>query len=78
MRGGQPAAPTSIWYELLATTDNLARSYNTTPFDIMAQDCDEVILLINYLLRKADHKPESAPAVTGSDRDESAAFWAAL
>lgn len=63
---------------MLATTDNLARSYNVTPFEIMAQDCDEVILLINYLLRKAEYAPEQTPAVVQNDREESAAFWAAL
>ncbi len=49
-----------------------------TPFEIMAQDCDEVILLINYLLFKADNAPENAPANIANEREESAAFWAAL
>jgi hypothetical protein len=62
---------------MLATTDNLARSYNVTPFEIMGQECDDVILFINYLLRKAENAPADAPAVT-NDREESAAFWAAL
>ena len=63
---------------MLTTTETLARSYNVTPFEIMAQDCDEVILLINYLLRKAENAPESAPASIANEREESAAFWAAL
>ena len=63
---------------MLTTTDNLARSYNVTPFEIMAQECDDVILLINYLLRKAEYAPEQAPAAVTNDREESAAFWAAL
>jgi hypothetical protein len=53
---------------MLATTDNLARSYNVTPFEIMAQDCDEVILLINYLLLKAEQHPASATAPANSDK----------
>jgi hypothetical protein len=45
----------------------------------MAQDCDEVILLINYLLCKAENAPStSAPASIANEREESAAFWAAL
>jgi hypothetical protein len=51
---------------MLVTTDTLARSYNVTPFEIMAQDCDEVILLINYLLRKAEQSP--SPAAPNSDK----------
>jgi hypothetical protein len=43
----------------MTTTENLARSYQVTPFDIMAQDCDEVILLINYMLRKGENAPAS-------------------
>jgi hypothetical protein len=53
---------------MLATTDNLARSYNVTPFEIMAQDCDEVILLINYLLRKAENAPVSSATPANSDK----------
>jgi hypothetical protein len=44
----------------------------------MAQDCDEVILLINYLLQKADNAPALEAAPAKGDREESAAFWAAL
>ena len=53
---------------MLATTDNLARSYNVTPFEIMAQDCDEVILFINYLLRKAETAPAS-PATPANNKE---------
>ena len=63
---------------MLTTTETLARSYNVTPFEIMAQDCDEVILFINYLLRKAEYTPEKEPPSAQSEREESAAFWAAL
>ena len=53
---------------MLTTTDNIARSYNVTPFEIMAQDCDEVIMLINYMLRKAENAPASANAPANSDK----------
>ena len=63
---------------MLTTTETLARSFNVTPFEIMAQDCDEVILYINFLLYKAENKPETPPTSARSEREESAAFWAAL
>ena len=53
---------------MLSTTETLARSYHVTPFEIMAQDCDEVILFINYLLRKADSEPVAAAAPANSDK----------
>jgi hypothetical protein len=67
---------------MLVTTDNLARSYNVTPFEIMAQDCDEVILFINYLLRKAEQTPSpAAPAksekqyIKVNDRTATGGWW---
>jgi hypothetical protein len=67
---------------MLTTTDNLARSYNVTPFEIMAQDCDEVILLINYLLKKAENAPASSttPAnekqyIKVNDRTATGGWW---
>lgn len=53
---------------MLATTDTIARSYNVTPFEIMAQDCDEVILLINYLLQKAENAPPSPTTPANNDK----------
>ena len=46
----------------------LARSFNVSPFEIMAQDCDEVIMLINYFIDKADNAehPAAAPAAKGN------------
>ena len=34
----------------MKTTITLAGNYNVTPFEVMAQDADEVIMLINYLI----------------------------
>lgn len=68
---------------MLSTTETLARSYNVTPFEIMAQDCDEVIMLINYFLKKAEVEPstEAAPAnnkqqyVKVNDRTATGGWW---
>jgi hypothetical protein len=41
-----------------------------TPFEIMAQDCDEVIMLINHFMEKAEHgdKPVNAHDATPSGK----------
>jgi hypothetical protein len=57
---------------LLGTTITLARSFNVSPFEIMAQDCDEVIMLINYFIEKADDdgaKPAAIPAANVSKNE---------
>ena len=33
-------------------TDQIARLYNTTPFDVMERKAEDVIRLINYVLEK--------------------------
>lgn len=69
---------------MLSTTVTLARSFNVTPFEIMAQDCDEVIMLINYFLKKAEVEPstEAAPAnnnkqqyIKVNDRTATGGWW---
>ena len=62
-------------------TFELSKIYNVLPFDILKQDKDEVIMLLNYMAEKSDTaqgaKGSTRPVVK-SDREESAAFWAAL
>ena len=63
-------------------TCELGKIHNVLPFVILQQDKDEVIMLLNYMAEKS----ETAQGAKGtrhhvaikSDRDESAAFWAAL
>lgn len=77
--GEAPPCPKSLFYELMDFTFELSKIYNVLPFEIMKQDKDEVIMVLNYMAEKVDtvqhNKP---PAVVKSDREESAAFWAAL
>lgn len=50
----------------------LARSFGVSPFEIMAQDCDEVIMVINYFITKADSddgKPAANHAANGSKQE---------
>lgn len=55
-------APSSICDEFFDITVSLARTFGATPFDIMAQDVDEVIMLINHFLRKAESKDAAVAA----------------
>lgn len=50
MSSGGSDRPVSVYGELMKTTITLAGNYNVTPFEVMAQDADEVIMLINYLI----------------------------
>lgn len=47
-----------------------------TPFDVLKTDIDDFILLCNYLCGLNSEAP--TPPQTVSEREESAAFWAAL
>lgn len=54
----------------MKTTITLAGNYNITPFEVMAQDADEVIMLINYLIDLGQTR-EPEPQVT-REKDN---FW---
>lgn len=63
----------------MQTTFILAGNFGVTPFEIMRQDLDEVILVINYLAEsgkasKADNK--TGNTITEKERDKN--FWSAL
>lgn len=62
----------------MKTTITLAGNLNTTPFDLFNQDTDDVIMLINYYLFLGAETKNTPPASVVNERDESAAFWAAL
>lgn len=63
-------------------TFELSKIYSILPFDILKQDKDEVIMLLNYMTEKSETaqggKGIHNPVAVKSDREESAAFWAAL
>lgn len=59
-------------------TFELSKLYGVIPFDILKQDKDEVIMVLNYMAEKSESVQSDSPAVIKSDREESAAFWAAL
>jgi len=49
-----------------------------TPFEILEKDIDQFILLCNYLTNLGGEQPPEGNNVTLNERDESAAFWAAI
>lgn len=59
-------------------TFELSKIYSVVPFEILKQDKDEVIMLLNYMAEKSEAADTRAPVVGKSEKEESAAFWAAL
>lgn len=47
---------------MMKTTMTLATNLHCSPFEIFAQDCDEVIMMINFYLILAEH-PEKMPKI---------------
>lgn len=62
----------------METTLTLANHFNITPFDLFEKNVDAVIMIINHLIAKGEKQSDITPAEPLSDREESAAFWAAL
>ena len=62
----------------MKTTFILAGNFGVTPFEIMRQDIDEVIMVINYLVDsgRASKQEPTNNALTEKEQDKS--FWAAL
>lgn len=55
----------------MKTTITLAGNYNVHPFELFAQDVDEMIMLINYLIALGDNTP--AKTETKAKRNDG--FW---
>lgn len=67
----------------MQTTFILAGNFGVTPFEIMRQDLDEVILVVNYLAesgKTATHGNGStnSTAKTLTEKEHDKGFWAAL
>ncbi len=56
-------------------TFTFAQKLGTTPFDIMAQDLDWVIMVINHYLGRAETN-NANESLSEKDRDRD--FWSAL
>lgn len=63
----------------MQTTFILAGNFNVTPFEIMRQELDEVILILNYLAESGKGSKQGAPVKAGAnEKEQDRSFWAAL
>lgn len=65
----------------MQTTFILSSNFNVTPFEIMQQDVDEVIMVINYLaeIGSESRQGNSIYETTAkSEKEKDKSFWAAL
>lgn len=57
-------------------TVELSKLFNLSPFEVLKQDKDEVIMLINYFIEKGDTTNYVAPKeVTNAKTSASDGFW---
>jgi hypothetical protein len=59
----------------------LAGNFNVTPFEIMREDVDEVIMIINYLAEIGSESRQGNAinaTTTISEKEQDRSFWAAL
>lgn len=59
----------------METTFILAQKMNVTPFDIMAQDVEAVIMVVNFYLEQSN---QTTAGKEVSERERDKDFWAAL
>lgn len=64
----------------MQTTFILAGNFGVTPFEIMRQDLDEVIMIVNYLAEsgKANKQDHINTKNILNEKEQDRSFWAAL
>jgi len=62
----------------MKTTFLVARSLAVSPFEVMAQDLDFVIMVVNFLLDSADENKTHDNNNVLSEKDKDKDFWSAL
>jgi hypothetical protein len=63
----------------MQTTFILAGNFGVTPFDIMRQDLDEVILVVSYLSERGRASRQDNVTTKGlTEKEQDRSFWAAL
>jgi hypothetical protein len=63
----------------MKTTFILAGNFGVTPFEIMRQDMDEVILVINYLAESGKaSKTDNNTQSTLTEKEQDKNFWSAF
>lgn len=66
MGEGKSPCPKSLFYELMDFTVELAKSFQLSPFEILKQEKDHVIMMINYYSERGQESETSA-AVNNSE-----------
>lgn len=62
-------------------TNTLAKAFNTTPFELMKEETDDVLLYLEYVLEKEDEPAEPIPKTTSTGtklvkvNDKTASGW---
>ena len=59
-------------------TCELCKLYSVTPFEVLKQDKDAVIMLINYYIEKGQGNAGNKAAATLTEKEQDRAFWGAL
>lgn len=61
-------------------TCELSKSYSLSPFEIMKQDKDEVIMLVNYYIEKGQENNQTDLTVDNykNDKESDKQFWSLL
>lgn len=63
----------------MQTTFLLAGNFNVTPFEIMQQDVDEVIMVVNYLADKGRaSKADGNAHNAANEKEQDKNFWSAI
>lgn len=64
----------------MQTTFILAGNFGVTPFEIMRQDLDEVIMIVNYLAESGKASKQDGIKTNNfiNEKEQDRSFWAAL
>lgn len=68
--GSFPPEPISVFEEMMKTTMTLAANLNCSPFEIFAQDVDEVIMTINFYLLMSKHPEAKKSTVKPAQKEQ--------
>ncbi len=59
-------------------TCEISKLYSVSPFEVLKQDKDAVIMLINYFIEKGQGNAGHKAAATVTEKEQDRAFWSAL
>lgn len=62
-------------FEMMDLTAEIAKIYNTTPFDVLEREADHVIMVINYVVEKSEDSPKKANNKPKASSRKNDGFW---